>query len=428
MYLIKFSFILFISNILQYLYSIIDIIFISHIVGDYGVIALGNSASLMFIVTSVSLGLSIGGSVIISKYRGSNDILKYKQSIGTLLFLSALFSIIISVLGIIFSRHILIFMKVPKESFNYAYDYIRIIFFGVFFMFLYSSMSSVIKSSGKEKVSLYFIIIASVTNIVLDFLFVYVLGLSVRGAAFATVISQALSFLLSLYFIRKDIVFSIDIKIIKELILVSFPCIFQMLIINISFFMINIMMNKYDVIAGFTIGLKINTFIGMISWSVGEALSILVSKSLGERDYIKIKSTVLFAVFFDISVTMTAVIFMHIFVRNIISIFYNGDEKTVNDIIFYLRVCASFNGLTYAVMYMLDSFLIGIQKSYLSFINSFIDSIFFKVILSMILEVSIGFIGIYISMAVSSVIPALIGILYFSIFIKKHNLSKYKNI
>ena len=428
MYLIKFSFILFISNILQYLYSIIDIIFISHIVGDYGVIALGNSASLMFIVTSVSLGLSIGGSVIISKYRGSNDILKYKQSIGTLLFLSALFSIIISVLGIIFSRHILIFMKVPKESFNYAYDYIKIIFFGVFFMFLYSSMSSVIKSSGKEKVSLYFIIIASVTNIVLDFLFVYVLGLSVRGAAFATVISQALSFLLSLYFIRKDIVFSIDIKIIKELILVSFPCIFQMLIINISFFMINIMMNKYDVIAGFTIGLKINTFIGMISWSVGEALSILVSKSLGERDYIKIKSTVLFAVFFDISVTMTAVIFMHIFVRNIISIFYNGDEKTVNDIIFYLRVCASFNGLTYAVMYMLDSFLIGIQKSYLSFINSFIDSIFFKVILSMILEVSIGFIGIYISMAVSSVIPALIGILYFSIFIKKHNLSKYKNI
>ena len=428
MYLIKFSFILFISNILQYLYSIIDIIFISHIVGDYGVIALGNSASLMFIVTSVSLGLSIGGSVIISKYRGSNDTLKYKQSIGTLLFLSALFSIIISVLGIIFSRHILIFMKVPKESFNYAYDYIKIIFFGVFFMFLYSSMSSVIKSSGKEKVSLYFIIIASVTNIVLDFLFVYVLGLSVRGAAFATVISQALSFLLSLYFIRKDIVFSIDIKIIKELILVSFPCIFQMLIINISFFMINIMMNKYDVIAGFTIGLKINTFIGMISWSVGEALSILVSKSLGERDYIKIKSTVLFAVFFDISVTMTAVIFMHIFVRNIISIFYNGDEKTVNDIIFYLRVCASFNGLTYAVMYMLDSFLIGIQKSYLSFINSFIDSIFFKVILSMILEVSIGFIGIYISMAVSSVIPALIGILYFSIFIKKHNLSKYKNI
>ncbi len=425
MYLIKFSFILFISNILQYLYSIIDIIFISHIVGDYGVVALGNSASLMFIITSVSLGLSIGGSIIISKYKGANDSIKYKQSITTLLFLSALFSIIISVLGIIFSKHILIFMNVPKESFNYACDYIRIIFSGVFFIFLYSSISSVIKSSGKEKVSLCFIIIASITNILLDFLSVYVFKLSVKGAAFATVISQALSFLLSLYFIRKDIVFSIDIKIIKELILISFPCIFQMLIINISFFIINIMMNKYDVITGFTIGLKINTFIGMISWSIGEALSILVAKNMGERNYIKIKNTVIFAMFFNISITMTAVIFIHIFAKNIISIFYNGDDKTINDIIFYLRVCASFNGIAYALMYVLDSFLICIQKSYLAFINSFIDSIIFKVILSMILEISIGFIGIYISMAVSSVVPSIIGIIYFLMFIKTYKLNKY---
>lgn len=425
MYLIKFSFILFISNILQYLYSIIDIIFISHIVGDDGVVALGNASSLMFIITSVSLGLSIGGSIIISKYRGANDTIKYQQSITALLFLSALFSIIISVFGIIFSKHILIFMNVPKESFNYAYDYIRIIFFGVFFIFLYSSISSVIKSSGKENISLCFIIIASIINIILDFLFVYILKLSVKGAAFATVISQALSFLLSLYFIRKNIVFSIDIKIIKELIYVSFPCIFQMLIINISFFIINIMMNKYDVIAGFTIGLKINTFIGMISWSIGESLSILVSKSIGEKDYIKIKNTVIFALFFNISVTMTAVIFIHIFAENIISIFYNGNDKTINDIIFYLRVCASFNGITYAIMYMLDSFLIGIQKSYLAFINSFIDSIIFKVILSMILEISIGFIGIYISMAVSSVVPSFIGIIYFLMFIRKYKLNKY---
>ncbi|TVL67258.1 MATE family efflux transporter [Brachyspira hyodysenteriae] len=425
MYLIKFSFILFVSNILQYLYSIIDIIFISHIVGDYGVVALGNSASIMFIITSVSLGLSIGGSIIISKYKGANDTIKYHQSISTLLFLSALFSIIISVLGIIFSKHILIFMNVPKESFNYAYDYIRIIFSGVFFIFLYGSISSIIKSSGKEKVSLYFIIVASITNILLDFLFVYVLELSVKGASFATVISQALSFLLSLYFIRKDIIFNIDINIIKELIYVSFPCIFQMLIINISFFIINIMMNKYDVITGFTIGLKINTFIGMISWSIGEALSILVSKSIGERDYIKIKKSVIFAVFFNITVTMLSVVFIHIFAKNIIAIFYNGDDKTINDIIFYLRVCASFNGMTYALMYILDSFLIGIQKSYLAFINSFIDSIIFKVILSMILEISIGFIGIYISIAVSSVAPSFIGIIYFLMFINKYKLNKY---
>ena len=396
MYLIKFSFILFISNILQYLYSIIDIIFISHIVGDDGVVALGNASSLMFIITSVSLGLSIGGSIIISKYRGANDTIKYQQSITALLFLSALFSIIISVFGIIFSKHILIFMNVPKESFNYAYDYIRIIFFGVFFIFLYSSISSVIKSSGKENISLCFIIIASIINIILDFLFVYILKLSVKGAAFATVISQALSFLLSLYFIRKNIVFSIDIKIIKELINVSFPCIFSNAYYKSLFFIINIIMNKYDVIAGFTIGLKINTFIGMISWAIGEALSILVSKSIGERDYIKIKKSVIFAVFFNITVTMLSVVFIHIFAKNIIAIFYNGDDKTINDIIFYLRVCASFNGMTYALMYILDSFLIGIQKSYLAFINSFIDSIIFKVILSMILEISIGFIGIYI--------------------------------
>ena len=422
MYLIKFSFILFISNILQYLYSIADIIFISHSVGDNGVIALGNCASIMFIITSIHLGLSIGGSVIISKYRGSKDIIKYKQSIGSLLFLSFVSSIIIFVFGIIFSKQILLFMNIPKESFNYAYDYIKIIFFGVIFTFLYSSISSVIKSSGKEKISLFFIIIASLVNIVLDFIFVYILKLSVKGAASATVISQIISFLLSLYFIKDNITFKIDMKIIKELIQVSFPCIFQMLIINISYFLVNIMMNKYDVIAGFTIGLKINTFIGMISWSIGEALSILVSKNIGEKNYTEIKKNVKFSIVFDITATMIVILFIHVFARNIISIFYSGEEKVINDIIYYLKVCASFNGAIYALMYMLDSFLIGIQKSYITFINSFIDSIIFKVVLSKVLESIIGFLGIYISMSISPILPALIGIIYFYKFIKENKL------
>ena len=422
MYLIKFSIILFISNTLQYLYSIIDIIFISHTVGEEGITALGNCASIMFIVNSISLGLSIGGSVIISKYRGSKNVIKYKQSIGNLIFLSILFSMIISMIGIIFSKDILIFMNIPKESFNYAYDYIKIIFIGMLFMFLYGALSSVIKSIGKEKTALYFIITAALVNIILDFLFVVILDMSVKGAALATIISQAISFLLSLYFVRKYISFNINIDMIKELIFVSFPCIFQMLIINISYFIVNIMMNKYDVIAGFTMGLKINTFIGMISWSIGEALSIIVSKNMGEKNYKEIKNIVIFAVFFNVITTITVIIFIHLFVRNIISVFYNGDEKTVNDIIFYLRVCASFNGIIYAVMYILDSFLIGIQKSYLSFINSFIDSLFFKVILSKILENSIGFLGIYISMSISPMIPVFIGIIYFLIFMRKYYL------
>ena len=417
MYLIKFSFILFISNILQYLYSIIDIIFISHLVGDNGVIALGNCASIMFIITSVSLGLSIGGSVIISKYKGANNNIKYKQSIGSLLFLSSSLALIISIIGLIFSRHILSFMNIPKESFKYANDYIKIIFSGTFFIFLYSSLSSVIKSSGREKASLYFIIIAALVNFLLNFLFCYILKLSVKGAALATVISQAVSFLLSLYYTRKLLTFNFKIKIIKELIFISLPCIFQMLIINISYFFVNIMMNKYDALAGFTIGLKINTFIGMISWSIGEALSIIVSKSTGEKDYIKIKSTVKFAIFLNIAATVTAVIFIHLFVKNIISIFYSGDEKVINDIIFYLQVCASFNCLTYALMYVLDSFLICIQKSYLAFINSFIDSIIFKVLISKILEIYMGYLGIYIAMALSSIVPALIGLIYFYMFI-----------
>ena len=313
-------------------------------------------------------------------------------------------------------------MNIPKESFNYAYDYIKIIFFGVIFTFLYSSISSVIKSSCKEKISLFLIIIASLVNIVLDFIFVYILKLSVKGAASATVISQIISFLLSLYFIKDNITFKIDMKIIKELIQVSFPCIFQMFIINISYFLVNIMMNKYDVIAGFTIGLKINTFIGMISWSIGEALSILVSKNIGEKNYTEIKKNVKFSIVFDITSTMIVILFIHVFARNIISIFYSGEEKVINDIIYYLKVCASFNGAIYALMYMLDSFLIGIQKSYITFINSFIDSIIFKVVLSKVLESIIGFLGIYISMSISPILPALIGIIYFYKFIKENKL------
>ncbi|WP_232817728.1 MATE family efflux transporter [Brachyspira hampsonii] len=292
----------------------------------------------MFIITSISLGLSIGGSVIISKYKGADDNTRYKQAIGSLLFLSSAAALIISIIGLIFSNKILLFMNIPKESFKYADDYIKIIFSGIFFIFLYSYLSAVIKSSGKEKVSLYFMIIAALLNFILNFLFCYILKLSVKGAALATVTSQAVSFLLSLYYIRKLLTFNFDIKIIKELIFISLPCIFQILIINISYFFVNIMMNKYDTITGFTIGLKINTFIGMISWSIGEALSIIVSNSIGKKDYIKIKSMVNFAVLFNISATVIAIIFIHLFLKNIIAIFYSGDDKVINDIIFYIKI------------------------------------------------------------------------------------------
>ena len=87
-----------------------------------------------------------------------------------------------------------------------------------------------------------------------------------------------------------------------------------------------------------------------------------------------------------------------------------------------MRICASFNGAIYALMYILDSFLIGIQKSYITFINSFIDSIIFKVVLSKVLESIIGFLGIYISMSISPILPALIGIIYFYKFIKENKL------
>ncbi|WP_418235250.1 hypothetical protein [Brachyspira pulli] len=134
------------------------------------------------------------------------------------------------------------------------------------------------------------------------------------------------------------------------------------------------------------------------------------------------KKNVKFSIVFDITSTMIVILFIHVFARNIISIFYSGEEKVINDIIYYLRVCASFNGAIYALMYMLDSFLIGIQKSYITFINSFIDSIIFKVVLSKVLESIIGFLGIYISMSISPILPALIGIIYFYKFIKENKL------
>ncbi|MEI0538099.1 MATE family efflux transporter [Brachyspira pulli] len=155
---------------------------------------------------------------------------------------------------------------------------------------------------------------------------------------------------------------------------------------------------------------------------MGEALSILVSKNIGEKNYTEIKKNVKFSIVFDITSTMIVILFIHVFARNIISIFYSGEEKVINDIIYYLRVCASFNGAIYALMYMLDSFLIGIQKSYITFINSFIDSIIFKVVLSKVLESIIGFLGIYISMSISPILPALIGIIYFYKFIKENKL------
>lgn len=201
------------GNLFQLTYNAVDSIIVGRYVGEKALAAVGTANPIMNIVIFFIIGICMGASVLMSEFYGAGEMDKLKKEISTTMILGFGFAIVISILCMLFAKPILILIQTPKEILNDASSYLRIIFSGLIFTFFYNVYASTLRSMGDAKTPIYFLIISSVLNTLLDLLFVAILHQGVEGAAFATVIAEAVSCILCIrYAYRKVPILRLKMK------------------------------------------------------------------------------------------------------------------------------------------------------------------------------------------------------------------------
>ena len=201
--ILAFSVPLLIGNIFQQLYSMVDTIIVGRILGVSALAAVGSTGSLSFLVLGFVMGITSGFSVLAAQRFGAGDERGLRHFVAMSVYLGLIISAILTVLTIWLTRPMLALMNTPEDIMDSAAIYIIIIFAGILPSMFYNLLAGVLRALGDSKTPLYFLIISSVLNIVLDLFFIVTFHAGVAGAAYATVLSQAVSAVLCLFYIRK---------------------------------------------------------------------------------------------------------------------------------------------------------------------------------------------------------------------------------
>ena len=196
--LLLFSIPLILGNLLQQTYNTVDSIIVGNYVGSSALAAVGSSTALINLLIGFSQGISVGAGVIVSHSIGAKDNKKIALSVHTAMMLSILFGTFLSIVGFIFTPQLLEWMKTPVEVMSESITYLRLFFLGTVFNIVYNMEAGILNAVGNSKRSLLYLGVASVTNIILDIIFVKILGMGVSGVAIATNISQFISCILAL--------------------------------------------------------------------------------------------------------------------------------------------------------------------------------------------------------------------------------------
>lgn len=195
--LFVFSLPIIIGNLFQQLYTMVDSAVVGRFVGEQALAAVGASYSLTVVFICVAIGGGVGSSVIVSKYFGARNFSAMKTAVSTAFLTFLGISVFLGAVGIAINRPLLVILKTPSDALDMALVYLRIYFLGLPFLFMYNVISSMFNALGKSRIPLVFLIFSSVLNVALDFLFVAVFKAGVAGAAWATLIAQGLSCVLS---------------------------------------------------------------------------------------------------------------------------------------------------------------------------------------------------------------------------------------
>ncbi len=300
--ILLFSIPLLIGNIFQQFYSMVDTIIVGRFVGVDALAAVGTTGSMSFLINGFVVGLTSGFAVLISQKFGAKDEIGLKKATASTLVLSLIATIIVTIISMIFAKPLLNLMNTPENIMNDAYSYIIIIYGGTIATVAYNMFASILRALGDSKTPLYFLIIASILNIVLDIVFIVNFNMGVSGAAYATVISQGISSILCLvYTYKKYKILRLkkeDFKVKRRMYIkhlkIGIPMALQFSITALGIMIVQGALNVFGstVIAAYTAASKVLQIVMQPAITFGVTMATYCGQNLGAKKYARIKEGV----------------------------------------------------------------------------------------------------------------------------------------
>lgn len=291
--MLRFSLPLMFSSILQILFNAADIIVVGRFAGDHSLAAVGSTTALINLLVNLFIGLSIGSNVTAAKYYGARREEALKETVHTAIALSFVSGVLLTIIGILGSRQILLWMKTPEEVVDLAALYLRVYFLGMTGVMAYNFGASILRAVGDTKRPMYYLAFSGVVNVVLNLIFVIVLHMDVAGVGAATAISQWISAILILNCMRKEegamkLVFS-DLRISGDkflaIVRIGLPAGVQGMIFSLTNVMIQSSVNSFGavVVAGNSASGNVENFIYFPMNAFYQATISFTSQNVGAK-------------------------------------------------------------------------------------------------------------------------------------------------
>lgn len=351
--IIKFIVPLIIGNIFQQFYSMVDTIIVGRFVGVQALAAVGATGTISFLIIGFMQGLTMGFTVLTAQRYGAGDMEGLKKSVGNAWLLSAVSTVVMTVISVAGMDRLLRLMNTPEDIFEMSGTYIVIICLGMGCTILYNLLASFLRAVGNSRVPLYFLIIAAVTNIVLDLFLILVIPMGVAGAALATVLSQGIAGILCLVYIVKKVPllrigkehWKADYYCCRNQLGIGLPMALQFSITAVGAMLVQAALNMFGstVVAAYTAACKVEQFMTQPFAAMGMTMATYCAQNRGVNDIGRIRKGVRIANIMSAVYAVIIFAVLMLILPYMIGLFVSGDITGVLGYArIYMKICGCF--------------------------------------------------------------------------------------
>lgn len=413
------------SNLLQTVYNMVDMSVVGHYMGSSGLSAVSIGGRLVDLLTFLCTGFCTGGQILLAQQVGAKRHEDMQKTIGTLITFIMLCAVVLGSLSILLHNQLLQLLNTPESAFQQAGAYMVICNSGCIFIFGYNALCSILRGMGDSKRPLVFVAVASVINLILDLIFVAGLGLGAAGAAVATVISQAFSFLTALIYLirhREGFGFTFSAKTLRihrptmlTLTKLGTPLAFQMAAISLSMLFVNSFINAYGEAASavYGAGLKLQNIPSIITGGMSNANASMVGQNMAAGRPDRVRKSVRTCFGLNSAVYLTFIAICLVFPKQIFMMFTN-DPAVLDLAPMYLRIsCIGFCASIFNSCF--NSVINGIGNTGLSMVIGLLDAVVARISFSLLfgLVLGMGLSGFFLGHSLAIWITASLSCIYY---------------
>lgn len=408
-----------IGNLFQQFYTMIDAVIVGKFVSVDALAAVGATNSVNFFMISLIIGLMSGISVVVAQYFGFKDYDRLKDVIATATYAVVFSAIILTVAGVLLAKPLLILLRTPANILDDSTIFLTTLFIGILPMSLYNGMAAILRALGNSITPLIFLILSSLMNIALDFLFVVYMDMGVRGAAIATVLSQTAAAIAVIYYAYRHVPFmrierakfKLSTSLLKEMVRIGLPSGLQGSFISIGNMALQSLINGFgsSVVAAYTAASRIDSLTYQPGIAFGAASSMFAGQNIGAGKIDRVREGFWSGIKVVTAISIGITILVQLFARQFLLLFVDSSETEVINIgVSYLLIVSLFY-VVVGILFVVRETLRGTGDAMVPLAMGIFELVS-RLVIGFVLSLYIGYVGLWWATPVAWITATMLGV------------------